>query len=173
MKMFRPKAAFTLVELVVVISILALLSGVLVPRVSDHMRASRDSQRLADVKILRNAIEQYYMDKGRYPQARANSKYGGWDVSQDGDFIRDLRNFGYLDSDVFDPINDTTYHYRYFVFDRAAFGCKGEGKYYVLGVKKFESPEFAARNKGFFKCADRDWGQEFDYVTGGGTTFPE
>jgi len=29
------------------------------------------------------------------------------------------------------------------------------------------------QNKGFFKCAGRNWGNEFAYVTGGGATFRE
>jgi prepilin-type N-terminal cleavage/methylation domain-containing protein len=37
---------FTLIELVVVISILAILSGVLVPRVSSHLESARDARRL-------------------------------------------------------------------------------------------------------------------------------
>ena len=67
------KRGFTLIELVVVISILAILSGVLVPRVKNHMRAAKDANRLSDIKTIRNAVEQYYMDKGEYPAANTNS----------------------------------------------------------------------------------------------------
>ena len=38
---------FTVIELIVVISILAILSGVLVPRVTNHMKSARDARRLA------------------------------------------------------------------------------------------------------------------------------
>jgi type II secretion system protein G len=164
---------FTLIELVVVISILAILSGVLVPRVSNHMRASRDARRLSDIKAVRNAIEQYYMDKGEYPRANANSAYGGWDVSFDGDFIAVLIENGYLSDAPTDPIDDPTFHYRYYVYSHGSYGCNGQGKFFVLGVRNFESSEFAKKNRGFFRCAGRNWGTEFAYVTGGGATFKE
>jgi prepilin-type N-terminal cleavage/methylation domain-containing protein len=165
------KRAFTVVELIVVISIIAILSGVLVPRVTDHLKSARDARRLADVKQVRNAIEQFYMDKGRYPTADANPSYGGWDVSHDGNFIRELRDEGYLEEDAVDPINDTTFHYRFYVYEKGSYGCQGEGPFYVLGVRNFENTDFASRNKGFFRCSERNWGSEFAFVTGGGATF--
>jgi len=165
--------AFTLVELVVVISILAILSGVLVPRVTNHMRSARDARRLADIKIIRNAIEQYHMDKTEYPGANTNSAFGGWDVSHDGNFIQELVDTGYLEKTTLDPRNDSTYHYRYYVYPRGSYGCGGDGEFYVLGIRNFESSDFAAQNRGFFKCSGRNWGNEFAYVTGGGATFRE
>ena len=164
----RHSRGFTLIELVVVISILAILSGVLVPRVSSHLRAARDARRLADIKAVRAAIEQYYADKGSYPSPNANSSYGGWDVSSDGDFIGVLRDQGYLDADAADPTNDVTYHYRYYVYAKGSYGCVGDSDYYVLGIRSFESPEFAATNRGYFECSGRNWTNEFAYVTGGG-----
>ena len=165
------RRGFTLVELVIVISILAILSGVLVPRVSNHMKAARDARRLADIKNVRNAIEQFFMDKGEFPHPNVNSSFGGWDVSHDGNFIRDLANYGYLDEDPADPINDTSYHYRYYVYDEGTYDCEGAGPFYVLGVLQFESAEFALKHRGFFKCSGRNWGDEFAYVTGGGQGF--
>jgi prepilin-type N-terminal cleavage/methylation domain-containing protein len=164
------KRGFTLIELVVVISILAILSGVLVPRVTNHLKAARDARRLADIKAVRGAIEQYFADKGSYPPGNPNSSMSGWDVSSDGDFIRVLRDEGYLDEDAQDPINDGTYHYRYYVYPKGSYGCHGNTDFYVLGIRSFESPEFAAKNKGFFECANRNWNDEFAFVTGGGVS---
>jgi len=166
------QTGFTIIELVVVLSILAILSGVLVPRVSSHMRAARDARRLADIKMLRAAIEEYYADTGDYPVAGANSSYGGWDVSHDGGFIDVLQDEGYIDELKTDPVDDVTYHYRYYVYEKGSYGCSGE-RFYVLGIRNFESAAFASRNRGFFKCASRDWGNEFAYVTGGGASFQD
>jgi general secretion pathway protein G len=160
---------FTLIELVVVISILAILSGVLVPRVTNHLKTARDARRLADVKAVRVAIEQYRLEKGAYPAANANSSYGGWDVSNDGDFIRVLRDNGYLDEDAVDPINDATFHYRYYVYAKGSYGCESSSEFYVLGIRNFESEDFAVKNRGWFQCSGRNWNDEFAYVTGGGT----
>ncbi|MEM7307215.1 MAG: prepilin-type N-terminal cleavage/methylation domain-containing protein [Planctomycetota bacterium] len=167
----QPNQGFTLIELIVVVAILAILAGVLVPRVSNHMASARDARRLADVKTVRNAVEQYYMDKGAYPAANQNASYGGWDVSQDGDFVQVLRDEGYLDDQAVDPINDETFHYRYYVYNAGSYGCNGNTDFYVLGVRNFESDEFADKNQGFFQCQNRDWGSEFAYVTGGGASF--
>lgn len=167
---FRSSRGFTLIELVVVISILAILSGVLVPRVTNHLKSARDARRLADIKAVRGAIEQYYMDKGVYPTPNANSSYGGWDVSTDGDFIRVLRDQGYLDQDASDPINDATFHYRYYVYAKGSYGCVGNQDFYVIGIRSFESSDFALKNKGYFTCTGRDWNTEFAFVTGGGAS---
>lgn len=164
---------FTMIELVVVVSILAILSGVIVPRVNNHMKSSRDAERLANVKALRSAIDQYHMDRGVYPTANSNASFGGWDVSHDGDFIRTLVEGGYLEKELVDPLNDSTFHFRYYVYEQDAYGCTGEGPYFVLGVRNFESAEFANRHRGFFKCPGRNWGNEFAFVTGGGASFGE
>jgi prepilin-type N-terminal cleavage/methylation domain-containing protein len=166
-----PKSGFTLIELIVVISVLAILSGVLVPRIGHHLKSARDARRLEDVKTIHAAIDQYFLDKGSFPAAVTNPSYGGWDVSHDGDFISDLRDAGYLEEEPKDPINDATFHYRYYLYGAGSYGCVGSTSFYVLGVKAFESPDFAAKNKGFFKCASRNWSDEFAYVTGGGATF--
>ncbi len=170
MKTPHGRHGFTWIELIVLLSILAILSGVLVPRVKNHMDASDDARRLADIKRVRNAIEQYFLDKGEYPTASTNS-LSGWDVSHDGDFIPELGEAGYLDEDAADPENDESYHYRYYVYEHGAYGCAGETPFYVLGIRNFESADFAAKNKGSFACAERDWGREFAYVTGGGVGF--
>jgi general secretion pathway protein G len=166
------RRAFTLIELVVVISILAILSGVLVPRVTSHLKSTRDARRLADLKSVRAAIEQYRLDRGVYPPANANSTAGGWDVSNDGDFIPVLVQEGYLDEAVLDPLNDSTFHYRYYVYAQSSYGCQGAHDFYVLGIRNFESNEFGAKNRGFFSCSGRNWNEEFAYVTGGGVSQP-
>lgn len=166
----KRRAGFTLIELVVVISILAILAGALIPRVTNRMAQSRDARRLSDIQSIKNAIDQFYLDKGYYPAADQNATYGGWDVSQDGTFIPTLVKEGYLPGVAADPMNDETYQYRYYVYDKDSGGCKGDGKFYVLGIKAFETADAALKNKGYFKCASRNWGDEFAYVTGGGAS---
>ena len=168
----RPQG-FTMIELVVVISILAILSGVIVPRVNSHMKASRDAERLAHVKTLRSTIDQFHMDRGSYPVADSSSTSGGWDVSNDGNFIQVLAESGYITEELVDPINDGRYHYRYYVYESGAYGCSGDRPFFVLGIRHFESHEFANRHRGFFRCPGRNWGNEFAFVTGGGAGFSE
>lgn len=165
------RARFTLIQLIIVVLILAVLAGVLIPRVTDRMAQARDARRLADINTVSRAIEQYHRDRRCYPPANENGAYGGWDVSLDGDLVPDLVKFGYLAHAPRDPINDETYHYRYYVYAKDTSGCIGDGPFYVLGIKNFETAEFKSKNTGFFKCTGRDWSSEFAYVTGGGASF--
>jgi general secretion pathway protein G len=164
----RPQSGFTLVEFIVAVSVLAILAGAVIPRVTNHLAGARDEQRLADIRAVQAAIEQFHRDKQRYPDARPNASYGGWDVSNDGDFIPELVQFGYLPAPARDPGEDAGCFYAYFLYDRGTAGCASRGKFYVLGIKSFETASFAARNLGEFQCADRDWSAELAYVTGGG-----
>lgn len=167
----RSESGFTFVELVVVVLILVVLAGVLVPRVSNRMAAGRDARRLSDLDAVQDAIESYWRDHGEYPAPRKNGSFGGWDVSHDGDFIPVLREEGYLREAPADPINDATHHYRYYVYDQGSYGCAGQGRFYVLGIRKFETEAAAGDHAGFFRCSSRDWSNEFDHVTGGGATY--
>lgn len=151
-----------------VLLVLALLVGFLVPRIDAHVGARRDAQRLKDVLALRQAIERFHRLHGRYPQPQANSRYGGWDVSCDGEFIPELVGSGLLDEVPLDPLDGERFHYRYFVYPPGDYGCRGSRPFFVLGVREFENADFAARNRGFFRCGARDWGDEFAFVTGGG-----
>jgi hypothetical protein len=65
-------------------------------------------------------------------------------------------------------MNDATYFYSYYLYDKGTAGCKGDGKFYVVGVKAFETAAFAAKNKGYFKCTGRNWTTELAFATGGG-----
>lgn len=157
-------------ELVVVVLILSVLGGALVPRVANRIAASRDARRLSDVRAVREAIEQFRVSEGRYPAPKKNASFGGWDVSHDGDFIPELVAKGYLREAPRDPKNDATYHYRYYVYEEDAYGCRGDGPFYVLGVRTFETEDMANENPGYFRCSTRNWNAEFAYVTGGGAS---
>jgi prepilin-type N-terminal cleavage/methylation domain-containing protein len=165
------RTGFSLVEIVIVISVLAILAGAMVPRFSSRLAAARDARRISDINAIRDAIDQYYQDKGVFPAPTPNATAGGWDVSDDGDFIPDLVEQGYLSDMPKDPLNDAVHQYRYFVYAKGQYGCVGTTPYYVLGIRNFETAEFAARNKGYFKCSGRDWSNEFAYVTGGGASY--
>ena len=63
------KKGFTIIELLVVISIIGLLSTISVVSLNGARIKSRDAKRVSDVDNIKKAIELYYDDKGEYPVA--------------------------------------------------------------------------------------------------------
>ncbi|HUR28122.1 MAG TPA: prepilin-type N-terminal cleavage/methylation domain-containing protein [Planctomycetota bacterium] len=170
MQSTKSNDGFTASELIVVILILAILAGVLVPRVTDRLAAARDAQRLSDVRRLRDAIDQYFLDHGAYPPPAISGDERDYDSSHGGDFIPELLRTGALREPVVDPLGDALHAYGYNLYEEGTCGCAGKGKFYVLGITRFETPEFAAAHPGYFKCAQKDWNADFEYVTGGGAS---
>ena len=173
MKRSDSRKGFTLIELVIVVSILAILAGVMVPKLAGRSAKARDARRLADIRAITTAIQTYYADTGSFPDFQENESTGGWDVSFDGNFINELTNKGYLPEPAQDPINDEEFHYRYYRYSQGSYSCEGSTPFYVIGIKKFETDEFTTANRGFFRCRGRDWSTEFAYVTGDGASFQQ
>jgi len=66
MKKFQP--GFSLIEIMVVVSIIGILSAVLYVNFSQGSELSRDAQRQADIRIVSTALELHKNKYGRYPQ---------------------------------------------------------------------------------------------------------
>jgi general secretion pathway protein G len=62
-------AGFTLIELIVVFAILALLVSLAVPRYFSHIHRAKEATLKQDLNIMRDAIDKFYGDRGRYPDA--------------------------------------------------------------------------------------------------------
>lgn len=60
---------FTLIELLVVMAVLAVLATIVAPRYVDKADIARETVLRQDLVGLRTAIDQFYRDKGQYPQA--------------------------------------------------------------------------------------------------------
>lgn len=58
---------FTLLELLVVIGIIGLLASILVINLTGARRRARDTKRVADIRNLQTASEDYYGKNGKYP----------------------------------------------------------------------------------------------------------
>lgn len=57
---------FTLLELLVVISIIGILVAMGAVAYSNAQKKGRDARRVADIKAIQNAFEQYYATNGQY-----------------------------------------------------------------------------------------------------------
>jgi general secretion pathway protein G len=60
---------FTLVELLVVMAIVALLLSLALPRYFNHLGSSRETVLKQDLAVMRDAIDKYHGDTGRYPDS--------------------------------------------------------------------------------------------------------
>ncbi|WP_422011626.1 type II secretion system protein [Roseateles sp.] len=65
----RAAAGFTLIELIVVMAIVALLASIAAPRYFASLQKSKETALLSSLNTMRDAIDQYAADKGRYPDS--------------------------------------------------------------------------------------------------------
>jgi general secretion pathway protein G len=84
------QCAFTLIELLVVLAIIATLLSIVVPRYFGTVTKAKESTLLENLYITRNAIDKFFYDNGRYPDA-----------------LNELVNKRYLRDLPVDPITDS------------------------------------------------------------------
>lgn len=69
------RKGFTLIEVMVTVTIIALLSVMVISGYSQQQKRSRDARRIADVGSLGIAIESYNASHGSYPADNAGTSY--------------------------------------------------------------------------------------------------
>jgi len=62
------KNGFTLIEMLIVMTLVALLLTIALPRYFSAIEQSKDVALQENLKVLRVTIDKFYADKGRYPQ---------------------------------------------------------------------------------------------------------
>jgi prepilin-type N-terminal cleavage/methylation domain-containing protein len=103
------RAAFTLIELLTVIAIIAVLMGLLFPAVNAAKEAGRKAQASADVKGIVTAAKSFQTEYGKYPMPTTASVAAGKDKLFQGtgspdwnaELIRVLRNVETVTSGTF------------------------------------------------------------------------
>ncbi|MGE5359075.1 MAG: type II secretion system protein [Bacteroidales bacterium] len=63
----RAAAGFTLIELLIVVSIITVLAGMSIAQYKHGVRLSQEAVLREDLFRMREAIDQYFADKGQYP----------------------------------------------------------------------------------------------------------
>jgi len=66
--LYKKSNGFTLVELLVVLSILALLLTLAVPKYFTSIEKAKDAALKQDLNTLRESLDKYYADNGQYPK---------------------------------------------------------------------------------------------------------
>lgn len=66
-KKSRLRLGFTLIELLVVMAIIATLSAIAAPRYFNSLEKTKEVALRANLKAMRDAIDQYYQDNGTWP----------------------------------------------------------------------------------------------------------
>ena len=67
----RAPRGFTLIELLVVLAAIALLLGIAVPRYVEHVDRAREIVLRQNLTAMRDAIDKFNADRGRYPEELA------------------------------------------------------------------------------------------------------
>lgn len=67
----RPVRGFTLIELLVVLAAVALLLGIAAPRYFEHLDRARETVLRQNLAVMRDALDKFNADRGRYPQELA------------------------------------------------------------------------------------------------------
>jgi len=128
------KKGFTIIELIVVIAIIAVLSGIVVGSVNKYQAKARDARRNVDMNTILKALTIFQTNNGCMPITSGTTCPGaigyvqaetyGFDwSSQGGDFLPFLVPSGILSKVPLDPINNMTggdangqYAYRYYCY---------------------------------------------------------
>lgn len=63
----RKCSGFTLIELLVVMAIIATLLSIVAPRYFNSIDKAKEAVLRQDLGVMRNAIDQFYSDTGKYP----------------------------------------------------------------------------------------------------------
>lgn len=90
MKLKGNKPGFTLIELLVVLAVIATLLTIALPRYFSSLEKSREAVLQQNLALVRETLDKYYGDKGRYPDA-----------------LDELVSSKYLRSVPVDPITDS------------------------------------------------------------------
>lgn len=160
---------FTIVELLIVIVVIGILAAITIVSYNGVQSRAQDSRRVSDITNIRDAIELYKIQNNTFPAVTsANTDSSGWEVSYiNNSFIPALRTSGVLNADLLDPLNNSTYFYRYYKYTAGQYACDpARGEYYVVQIKAFQATTALGAGPGF-ECLNRNWTNSAAWTAGG------
>lgn len=111
---FKNKMAFTLIELIVTIGILAILWTIAFFALQGYSQNSRDSVRISDLSIMKNWLDLYVLDWAKYPDPTNKKEitYSWWTVWIQWSFWESTtKNVDKINKIPTDPLLDKEYTY--------------------------------------------------------------
>ncbi len=102
------KKGMTLIEVLIVVTIISILAGALLPNLNDLRRKARDQRRKADIKAIQEALESYKINQIIPSYPPTNEVQNGLSI-QDGNAV-------YMKEVPTDPLyltDQESYKYRY------------------------------------------------------------
>ena len=87
----RNEKGFTLIELLIVIAIIGIIAGIAVAQLRTRPQAAKEAVLKENLYAMRDVIDQYFADKGKYPES-----------------LDTLVEEGYLRKIPVDPITNST-----------------------------------------------------------------
>ena len=124
MNNLRKNQGFTLLEIIVVVTIIAILAAYIAPKVAGRVDDARISKAKSDIRVLESSLELYKLDNFTYPSVDQ-----GLDAlvnKPSGENARNWRDGGYIKKLTKDPWGN---EYRY-VYP----GSNGEFDVFSLGA---------------------------------------
>lgn len=111
MESSQPKKAFTIVELLVVISIISILSGMIIVSLSNSRQKARDTRRKLDLDKISLTLENYYDNQSpnQYVISETEISINGTD-----DILTTTLTPNYMSKIPTDPLSTQSYRYQSF-----------------------------------------------------------
>ncbi len=100
--MRKRQSGFTLIEVLVVITILTILAALIVPRIMDRPDQARVVAANNDIRAIRSALDLYRLDNGVYPSTEQGLQ-ALVQKPDTGNIPRNWKSGGYLDHLQKDP----------------------------------------------------------------------
>ena len=135
---YKKTRGFTLIEMLVVLSIISLLASIVLAALNVSRAKALDARRASDMHQIVLALDLFYSVNECLPKTSGSicpgstgysePNSGGWDYSSQGaGFMQFLKNGNFMPSDPLDPVNNMTgdgtpsgtYAYRYYCYSQA------------------------------------------------------
>lgn len=161
---------FTLIELLFVMTMIALFASLMLASFSESRAKSHDARRVSEMQSIKKALELYYIDNRNYPPPDVDG-CGGWDVGNATLPLFYNVNMAKYFAGNTPPVDiwrsGNCQGYTYYRYPAGSFGCIPErGDFYVLGIRDMETSDVPYPESPGWSCKDRNWQDEFDWVTG-------